>query len=94
MSKETRIPYYSQPIKVMWSVNANVNSNSNAGVIAPFKSGSSVCVCVCEGGGGGGGGGSAIFFLLFLHENVCCGYSVEAPRWGTSNKHPYVFVEE
>ena len=53
MSKETRIPYYSQPIKVMWSVNANVNSNSNAGVIAPFKSGSSsVCVCVCVWWGG------------------------------------------
>ena len=26
--------------------------------------------------------------FLFLHENVCCGYSLEAPHWGTSNEYP------
>ena len=28
-----------------------------------------------------------IFFLL-LDENICCGYSLEAPRRGTSNEYP------
>ena len=37
--------------------------------------------------GGGGGGGSHIVFFLFLHENVCCGYSLEAPQWGASNEY-------
>ena len=23
-----------------------------------------------------------------LHENVCCGYSLEVPHWGTSNENP------
>ena len=27
-----------------------------------------------------------IFFLL-LHENICCGYSLEVPRQGTSNEY-------
>ena len=26
--------------------------------------------------------------FLFLHENICCGYSLEAPRWGASNEYP------
>ena len=26
--------------------------------------------------------------FLFLHEKVCCGYSLEAPCWGTSNVFP------
>ena len=26
--------------------------------------------------------------LLFLHKNVCCGYSLEAPHWGASNEYP------
>ena len=26
--------------------------------------------------------------FLFLHENTCCGYSLEAPHWGTSNEYP------
>ena len=26
-------------------------------------------------------------FFLFLHKNICCGYSLEVPR-GTSNEHP------
>ena len=36
----------------------------------------------------------ALFFIqkmlisfLFLHENICCGYSLEAPRWGASNEY-------
>ena len=27
-------------------------------------------------------------FFLFLHENVCCGYSLEVPRRGASNEYP------
>ena len=27
-------------------------------------------------------------FFLFLHENICCGNSLEAPRWGASNEFP------
>ena len=30
-------------------------------------------------------GKSTLSFLLFLHENICCGYSLEAPRQGASN---------
>ena len=26
--------------------------------------------------------------FLFLSENICCGYSLEAPRWGASNEYP------
>ena len=26
--------------------------------------------------------------FLFLHENICCGYLLEAPRWGASNEYP------
>ena len=26
--------------------------------------------------------------LLFLYENICCGYSLEVPRRGTSNEYP------
>ena len=34
-------------------------------------------------------------FFLFLHENICCGYSLEAPRWGASNEYPqHVFMEK
>ena len=33
-------------------------------------------------------------FFLFLDENICCGYSSEAPRWDTSNEYPRVFVEK
>ena len=25
--------------------------------------------------------------FLFLNENICCGYSLEAPRWGASNEY-------
>ena len=32
-------------------------------------------------------------FFLFLHENICCGYSLEAPRQGASNEYPqYMFL--
>ena len=26
--------------------------------------------------------------LLFLNKNICCGYSLEAPRRGASNEYP------
>ena len=26
-------------------------------------------------------------FFLFLHENICCVYSLEVPHWGTSNEY-------
>ena len=26
--------------------------------------------------------------ILFLHENICCRYSLEVPHWGTSNEYP------
>ena len=34
-------------------------------------------------------------FFLFLHKNICCGYSLEATRQGASNKYPQhnVFTE-
>ena len=32
--------------------------------------------------------GSHIIFFLFLDENICCGYSLEAPRRGASNEYP------
>ena len=44
----------------------------------------------------------ALFFIrkmlksfLFLNENICCGYSLEALRQGTSNEyHNIYFVEK
>ena len=35
----------------------------------------------------GRGGGIHIVFFLFLHKNICCGYSLEAPQWGASNEY-------
>ena len=32
--------------------------------------------------------GIHIIFSLFLHENICCGYSLEVPQQGTSNEYP------
>ena len=29
-----------------------------------------------------------LIFLLFLEENICCGYSLEAPHRGASNEYP------
>ena len=29
-----------------------------------------------------------LIFFLFLHENICCGYSLEVPHAGTSNEYP------
>ena len=26
--------------------------------------------------------------FLFLHENICCGYQLEAPHRGASNEYP------
>ena len=33
-------------------------------------------------------GGIHIIFFLFLHKNIHCGYSLEAPRRGASNEYP------
>ena len=30
-------------------------------------------------------GGIQLIFFLFLHENICCGYSLEAPLMSTHN---------
>ena len=32
--------------------------------------------------------GIHIIFFLFLKENICCGYSLEAPQGGASNEYP------
>ena len=33
--------------------------------------------------------------ISFHHKNICCGYSLEAPQWGTSNEYPqHVFMEK
>ena len=29
-----------------------------------------------------------MIYFLFLKENICCGYSLEAPRRGASNEYP------
>ena len=29
-----------------------------------------------------------LIFFLFLHKNICCGYWLEVPHWGTSNEYP------
>ena len=31
---------------------------------------------------------STLYFFLFLHKNICCGYSLEMPQWGISNEYP------
>ena len=30
---------------------------------------------------------TVLIFFLFLHENICCGYSLEAPWQGASNEY-------
>ena len=38
-------------------------------------------------------GGIRLIVFLFLNENICCGYSLEAPRRGASNEYPqHMFV--
>ena len=38
---------------------------------------------------------NVLIFFLFLHENICCGYSLEAPHRGASNEyHNICFHEE
>ena len=32
--------------------------------------------------------GIHIIFFLFLDENICCEYSLEAPQQGASNEYP------
>ena len=29
------------------------------------------------------------YFFLFLHKNICCGYSLEAPRQG---QYIYIYI--
>ena len=36
--------------------------------------------------------GYQVTFFLFLHKNICCGYSLEAPHRGTSNEYPHIFL--
>ena len=31
------------------------------------------------------------YFFLFLHKNICCGYSVEAPCQGASEYPPHLY---
>ena len=31
-------------------------------------------------------------FLLFLHKNICCGYSLEVPHQSTSNEYSQAFL--
>ena len=36
-----------------------------------------------------------MIFFLFLNENICCGYSLEAPRRGASNEYDKIcFLSE
>ena len=50
------------------------------------------CVCGVVGGGEGGAGIHIIHvFFLFLHENICCGYSLEVPHQGTSNEYHNIY---
>ena len=32
--------------------------------------------------------GYLVNIFLYLFKNICCGYSLEAPRWGASNEYP------
>ena len=31
--------------------------------------------------------------LLFLHQNICCGYSFKVPCQSTSSEYPHIFIE-
>ena len=33
-----------------------------------------------------------IIFFLILHKSICCGYSLEVPRWGASNEHHNICI--
>ena len=33
-------------------------------------------------------------FFLFLHQNICNGYSLELPQQGASNEYHNIFVEK
>ena len=35
---------------------------------------------------------NVLIFCLFLHENICCGYSLEAPQRGTSVDYPQHYL--
>ena len=32
--------------------------------------------------------GIRLIVFLFLHKNICCGYSLEVPQGGASNEYP------
>ena len=32
-----------------------------------------------------------IFFSIFLHENICCRFSLETPHLGTSNEYHKIY---
>ena len=36
---------------------------------------------------------STDIFFLFHSENICCGYSLEAPQRGASNEYPHIFSQ-
>ena len=38
--------------------------------------------------------GIQIMCFLFLHENICCGYSLEVPKYPPNEYTPYVFKEK
>ena len=29
-----------------------------------------------------------LIFVLFLHKDLCCEYTLEVPQWGSSNEYP------
>ena len=31
--------------------------------------------------------------LLFLHQNICCGYSLKVPCQSPSSEYPHIFIE-
>ena len=35
-----------------------------------------------------------MIFFLSLNKNICCGYSLEAPRRGASNEYEICFLSE
>ena len=50
-----------------------------------------MCTEIYDGAGAGicdGSPSTCYSFFLFLHKNIRCGYSLEAPRRGASNEYP------
>ena len=68
--------------RIHFSAKATVNNCSGIStcdIFCTFDLSYATCLCSSH---------SKILFFLFLHENICCGYSLEATRWGTSNEYP------